>query len=258
MICTTQKRKGSASPSPASPFLTFQLSAAFLLHPSHSDISINRTLLVSFLPAPLSPQKIDRSTFRCSALQPNFVFHCTFQYVLSFTQYLHFLRRISTPSFHLHHTFQLRVPSGPAGNAYLFFSLLKYFEDLLAVLVHCLLGNLRNGNTCFFRYFQLCNSVTPTFTSSLSSRYFSILLSVFPKAIRRLCRSSTATHWLSSSLDKGEICSGNGVFRVLSRHGGAFSPLPLDTQYHATRFANSLAVQRSFPDSACHEVVPSL
>ena len=71
--------------------------------------------------------------------------------------------------FQLRQTLQLRVPSGPAGNAYIFFSLLKHFKHLLAVLIYCLLGNLLDGNTFFLPSSCSCKSVTLTFKSSLST-----------------------------------------------------------------------------------------
>ena len=93
-----------------------------------------------------------------------------------------------------------------------------------------------------------CNSVTLTFRSSLSSRFLCVLTAVSSKARRRLRLSSTATHWLCSSLADGEHCCGNGVSGS-SRGTEELSPLLLDTRCHATHFANFLAVLPSFPDS---------
>ena len=78
MICTTQKRKDAANPSPSSPFSSFQISAAFLLHLFQSDTSINRAfsaqiaelLLISFLPVSSFPQISDRSTFPLLSTRP--------------------------------------------------------------------------------------------------------------------------------------------------------------------------------------------
>ena len=71
MNCTTRKKKDAASPSPSSPFLSFQISAAFLLHPSHSDIFIIRTFSAPLL---YLLENLIMIPFRCS-LQPEFVFH---------------------------------------------------------------------------------------------------------------------------------------------------------------------------------------
>ena len=178
MICATQKRKGAASPCPSSSFLSIQISAAFVLHPSRSDISINRTfsallaelILISFLPAPLYLLKnmieVFSGALLCSLSWSSIVF---FQYFLSFTQYLHFLHRIWTPSAQLHQTFQLRVPSGQTGNTYLFFSMQF---SLIVCWATCLMkiDTSSDISSCS------CNSVTPTATSSVPSRCFGRLL----------------------------------------------------------------------------------
>ena len=133
---------------------------------------------------------------------------------------------------------------------------LKSFEHLLAIFVHRLLGHLPNRNTTFSdissRY---CNSVMPTFTSSLLSRYLSNL----SKATLRLRLSSIKTQWpSSSSVADGELCCGNGVVRVGARRGFChcslilnFMPLVLPTLLPCT--VSPLTLQPS--SSACHEVV---
>ena len=164
MICTTQKRKSAASPSPFSPFLSFQISAAFLLHPSHSDISINRAsstqlaepLLISFLLAPLSPQKSESWHFSgallCSPSLSSIVFlniSClSLNTCTSCSVFRHLLSNSTKPfscAFHLARL-AIHTSSSPC---------LKFSENLLAVLVHCLLGDLPDGNTYIFRYFHM-------------------------------------------------------------------------------------------------------
>ena len=54
-----------------------------------------------------------------------------------------------------------------------------------------------------------CNSVMPTFTSSLMSSYLSISLAKFSKAILRLRLSSIKTQWPSSSLADDDLCCGS-------------------------------------------------
>ena len=73
-----------------------------------------------------------------------------------------------------------------------------------------------------------CNSVTPTFKTSLFSRYACILLAVSSKVIRRLRLSSAETHWLSSFLDGDELCCGNGQCPLGARRGFCHYSLTLD------------------------------
>ena len=156
-----------------------------------------------------------------SALHSELAFDRIFLYFWSFIQHLYFLACVLTCSFRLHQTFQLRIPPGPAGNTNLLLSLPKDFENRLAIFAPRLLGHFRNGNTDLYGYLQS-------------------FLQFFSKAKPRVRLSSIRTHWPSSSLNEGELCCGNGVFRVLSGHGGdvaVFFPLTLQPS-----------------SSACHEV----
>ena len=83
-----------------------------------------------------------------------------------------------------------------------------------------------NGDICFFRHSQLFLQFRDGhFQVSLFSSYLSISQAVSPKTTRRLRLSSTATHWLSSSLDDGELCCGIGVFLWTRRSIRHFSLL---------------------------------
>ena len=149
---------------------------------------------------------------------------------------------ILTPFFQLRQTFPLRVPCGPAGNAHIFFS--------PPIFSSC-----------------SCNSVTLTFKSSL---FFQVSQYTLGRLLGSDTPPSPVFHrhplaffpglfppWMIANFAVAATFSGS------SRGTAGLSPLLRDTQYHATRFANSLAVQRfsltlqpSF--SVCHEVVLSL
>ena len=84
---------------------------------------------------------------------------------------------------------------------------------MLVVLVSCLLGNFLDGDSCFFRHSQLF--------LQFRDAHFQVFLTV--SQVSQYVPSSlfesdtppspvTATHWLSSSLDEGELCCGIGVF----------------------------------------------
>ena len=222
MTCVTERREGPASQPPSSSFSSFQISADFLLHLFRSDTSINRTktaqvaepCLISFLPALSSPTRFDHSTFCCSALHLDSVFQHASEYFLSFTQIV----SNSDTFFQLHQTFYLRVPSDPAGNAYLLFSLPEIFKktnwpfSFLACWATSLMELPASSDI------PSCsrNSVMLTFRSSLFSRYLSYPWQSLRKRHAAFACPSTATHWLSSSLDEGELCCGIGDFRVLS------------------------------------------
>ena len=110
-------------------------------------------------------------------------------------------------TFQLHQSFQLRVPSCQAGTVHPILSLPESFEEILTFLIPCLLGNLYDGKTCFFRRFQLSFELTDC---SLSDPH--CLLGILAFLCRILkgdaCLSSTE---LSSSLVDGELCCGIGV-----------------------------------------------
>ena len=59
-------------------------------------------------------------------------------------------------TFQLHQSFQLRVPSCQAGTVHPILSLPESFEEILTFLIPCLLGNLYDGKTCFFRRVSSC------------------------------------------------------------------------------------------------------
>ena len=83
---------------PASPFpLVVPATMLLLLFHSVHSLQTHQSPLVR-------PESFSVVLFCCSALQPNFVFHHTLQYFLFFTQYFHFLHRISTPPFQLNQT----------------------------------------------------------------------------------------------------------------------------------------------------------
>ena len=143
----------------------------------------------------------------------------------------------------------MRVPSGPAGSAYLFFSLPEiFFFKKKADLVSCLLGNLLHGDTCIFRQSQLFLQFR---NAHLSGPHYLLgifenPLAVSSKATRRLRLSSTVTHWLSSSLDEGELCCGFVVFRS-SPGTEELSPLLLCSCFSCHSFCQLSCFVAFFP-----------
>ena len=126
---------------------------------------------------------------------------------------------------------------------------LKNFEDLSAIFVHRLLGHLPNRNTDFPIFPAVLAIRDAHFSLSLLSWYLSISLAKFSKAknFDFACLPSRPNGFLRSWTTTSFAAA--TAFSKSSRGAAELSPLLLDTQYHATRFANFLAVQRSFRDS---------
>ena len=80
-----------------------------------------------------------------------------------------------------------------------FFSCLKIWKSFRPLSFLACLAILHDGNTCFFRRFQLFLQLSPrlTFKSSLSSRYFSIFFAASSQAANHFRLSSTSRPWLS-------------------------------------------------------------
>ena len=136
------------------PFLNFRNSAAFLPHPSHSDISIIRTFsapsaellffqLLHFL------KNLIMIPFRCSALQPKLVFHRAIKKIIVF-------RSILAPPASYHDTFIPTPPDRSAARStwpdWQYITVLLLLA--LAIFTSRPLSHLLNGNTDLYRYLQ--------------------------------------------------------------------------------------------------------
>ena len=92
-----------------------------------------------------------------------------------------------------------------------------------------------------------CNFVLATFTSLLLSRYLSMPLARFSKAILRLRLSSITTQWSCSSPADASFAEARESAKCC-RGTAELLPWLLDIQGHTTRFAQSPASQRLSPD----------
>ena len=111
------------------------------------------------------------------------------------------------PFFQTSHTFQLRVPSGQAGNAYIFFSLPQHFKNIWPFsFIACWASFLMETPASSYIPSCSCNSATP-----ISHHHCLLGISAFSWPSSRTRRRLRP----SSSLDEGELCCGIGVLKVL-------------------------------------------
>ena len=154
------------------------------------------------------------------------------------------MQRLYLPTCVLTPSFQ-RLPSGPAGNAHFFFSLPEYFKNLLAIFVHRLLCHLLNGGANLLKHLHSFLQFSDAFTSLQLSRYFSIPLARFSKAILRLLHHVPLISFFSgrptSFAEAGESAG-------CCWDTAGLLPQVLDSQGHTTRSAHSHAARRLLPD----------